>query len=72
MHGFSVPFAAFFLSATLWAAYPSILCQNSMDREAWWAIVHGVAKSSTGLSDFRSLTVGGGLGLGEIVRALMQ
>ena len=23
-----------------------------MDREAWWAIVHGVAKSGTRLSDF--------------------
>ena len=23
-----------------------------MDREAWWATVHGVAKSQTGLSDF--------------------
>ena len=26
--------------------------ENSMDREAWWAIVHGVAKSWTQLSDF--------------------
>ena len=26
-----------------------------MDREAWWAIVHGVAKSRTRLSDFHSL-----------------
>ena len=25
--------------------------ENSMDRAAWWAIVHGVAKSRTGLSD---------------------
>ena len=24
---------------------------NSMDRGAWWAIVHGVAKSQTQLSD---------------------
>ena len=23
--------------------------ENSMDREAWWAIVHGVAKRQTGL-----------------------
>ena len=27
-------------------------CQeNSMDREAWWATVHGVSKSRTQLSD---------------------
>ena len=26
--------------------------ENSMDRGAWWAAVHGVAKSRTGLSDF--------------------
>ena len=25
--------------------------ENSMDRGAWWAAVHGVAKSQTGLSD---------------------
>ena len=25
--------------------------ENSMDRGAWWATVHGVAKSWTGLSD---------------------
>ena len=25
---------------------------NSMDREAWWATVHGVTKSRTQLSDF--------------------
>ena len=24
--------------------------ENPMDREAWWAIVHGVAKSQTGIS----------------------
>ena len=24
--------------------------ENSMDREAWWATVHGVTKSQTGLS----------------------
>ena len=26
--------------------------ENPMDREAWWATVHGVAKSRTWLSDF--------------------
>ena len=28
--------------------------ENPMDREAWWATVHGVAKSQTRLSDFTS------------------
>ena len=26
--------------------------ENPMDRGAWWAVVHGVAKSQTRLSDF--------------------
>ena len=29
--------------------------ENPMDRGAWWATVHGVAKSQTQLSDFTSL-----------------
>ena len=29
--------------------------ENPMDRGAWWATVHGVAKSRTQLSDFTSL-----------------
>ena len=32
--------------------HSSILAwENSMDRGAWWATVHMVAKSQTGLSD---------------------
>ena len=27
--------------------------ENPMDRGAWWAVVHGVAKSLTQLNDFR-------------------
>jgi len=29
--------------------------KNSMDRGDWWATVHGIPKSWTGLSDFHSL-----------------
>jgi len=29
--------------------------ENPMDRKAWWATVHGVAKSRTRLSDFTHL-----------------
>ena len=29
--------------------------ENCMDRGAWWAAVHGVAKSQTQLSNFTSL-----------------
>ena len=32
--------------------------KNPMDREAWWATVHGVTKSRTRLSDFTSLWKG--------------
>ena len=33
------------------ASYSSVLClENSTDRRAWWATVHGVAKSQTRLS----------------------
>ena len=34
-------------------SYPLQYCclENSMDRGAWWAMVHGVAKSQTRLSD---------------------
>ena len=37
--------------------YPCL--ENSMNGGAWWAIVHGVAKSQTQLSDFTSLIVHG-------------
>ena len=37
--------------------------ENSMDGGAWWATVHGVAKSRTQLSDF---TLGLGLGSHEL------
>ena len=40
--------------------------ENPMDGGVWWAIVHGVAKSRTRLSDFTSLhlrKVGEGFGL---------
>ena len=34
----------------------SLLClENPMERGAWWATVHRVTKSQTGLSDFTSL-----------------
>ena len=31
---------------------PHSCLENPMDRGAWWAAVHGVAKSQTQLSDF--------------------
>ena len=34
--------------------------ENLMDRGVWWATVHGVEKSQTGLSDFTSLKYGVG------------
>ena len=35
-----------------WPPTPVLLPGKSMDGEAWWAAVHGVAKSRTRLSDF--------------------
>ena len=34
------------------APTPVPYLENPMDREAWWAAVHGVATSQTRLSDF--------------------
>ena len=33
--------------------------ENPMDRGAWWATVHGVAKSQTGLNNLASIHVAG-------------
>ena len=38
--------------------------ENSMDGGTWWAIVHGVAKSQTRLSDFTSLHANDSKGVG--------
>ena len=35
-----------------WHPTPVLLPEKSMDNGAWWAAVHGVAKSQTRLSDF--------------------
>jgi len=36
-----------------WQPTPVLFClENPMDGGAWWAAVHGVAKSRTRLSDF--------------------
>ena len=35
-----------------WHPTPVLLPGNPMDRGAWWAVVHGVARSRTPLSDF--------------------
>ena len=53
----------FFIRINLWLLYLEIregngtplqysCLENPMDRRAWWAAVHGVAKSRTQLSDF--------------------
>ena len=38
--------------------FSNIYPKNSMDGEAWWTTVYGVAKSQTRLSDFTSLSLG--------------
>ena len=35
-----------------WHPTPVLLLENPKDGGAWWAVVHGVAKSRTRLSDF--------------------
>ena len=39
-----------------WHPTPVLLPGKSHGRRAWWAVVHGVAKSPTRLSDFTSLS----------------
>ena len=39
----------FILGILAWSGYSCL--ENSMDRETWWVIVHGVAKSRARLSD---------------------
>ena len=34
-----------------WQPTPVFLLENTMDRKVWWAIVHGVTKSQTQLSN---------------------
>ena len=47
---------------------PQCSClENSMDRGAWWATVHGVTKSRTRLNDFTSLHLGVPEELNEIM-----
>ena len=41
-----------FTSAVGWHPTPILLPENPMDGGAWWAAVHGVARSRTQLSDF--------------------
>ena len=46
------------------ATYSSILAWRiPMDREAWWATVHGVEKSQTRLSDYAQEACGGFLNI---------
>ena len=42
--------------------------ENPMNGEAWWAAVHGVAKSRTRLSDFTFIKL---LGLNEIMYIIL-
>ena len=40
--------------------------ENPMDRGAWWATAHGVAKSRTRLNNFTSLTTLNKMGVFEV------
>ena len=40
------------LQTRQWPPTPVSCLENPMDGGAWWAAVHGVAKSQTGRSDF--------------------
>ena len=39
-----------------WQPTPVLLPENPMDRGAWWATIHGVAKGQTGLRDSHTHT----------------
>ena len=41
-----------YLCTRQWHPTPVLLLENPMDGGAWWAVVHGVAKSRTRLSNF--------------------
>ena len=45
-------FAAHFLEKAMASHSSTLAWKNPMDGGAWWAAVHGVAKSRTGLSNF--------------------
>ena len=49
---FLVSFFLFLFSIKLAFFFPASCLENPMDGGAWWAAVHGVAKSQTQLSDF--------------------
>ena len=50
----SIPYVRKITWRRAWQLTPVFLPENSMDREDWWATVHGVAKSWTPLSDYHN------------------
>ena len=46
--------------------------EDAMDREAWWAMVHGVSKSQTRLKQFSTSLMGTRNTSGKDYRALRQ